>query len=129
MDCLLLLLLILFTPFQSRHIHDLSFVQLFVPINIYILFSPILFICGTIYLILYHTLTLWSPLKTTIVSLSLILWMYASISCTPFYASFAFMHKFHRKKTVHEASIPRSTEDNKYIYTHSVKVISCKSHG
>ena len=31
-------------PFESRHMHDLSFVQLFVPINIYILFSPILFI-------------------------------------------------------------------------------------
>ena len=27
----------------------------------------------------------------------IILWMYASISCTLFHASFAFVHKFHRK--------------------------------
>ena len=88
------------TPFQSRHMHDLSFVCPIAHTNQYIiLFSPI------------ATIHLWNNLPDFVVhsnsldafkhSLQLIIIvfrMYASISCTLFHASFAFMHKFRRKK-------------------------------
>ena len=46
------------TPFQSRHVHDLSFVCPIARTNQYMYsFFPIQFICGTTYLILLYTLT------------------------------------------------------------------------
>ena len=79
------------SPFQSRHIHDFSFVFPIAHTNQYITysFSP-------------HTIYFWNDSVVYFNSLctfkhslqlSLILWMYASISFTLFHASFAFMHK------------------------------------
>ena len=75
------------------------FVRLLVPINICILFSPIQLICGTIYLTLQYILSPQLHLNTPYNCITvLIQWMYASISCTLFYASLAFMHKFYKEK-------------------------------
>ena len=101
MDCLLLLLLIFFTECHLFNLDtcmtSLLFVQLLIPINICIIFFPL-------------TIHLWNNLPDSIVhsnslvtfkhsySCIIVFRMYASIGCTLFHASFAFMHKFRRKK-------------------------------
>jgi len=80
-------------PFQSRHIHDLAYVFPIARTNQYM------------YSFFPHTIHLWNNLPDFVVHseslvtfkhslqciIVLILWMYASISCTLFHASLAFM--------------------------------------